>query len=132
MDTNAFLDQVTFGPNGLVPALAQDHETGEALMLAWMNRDTLQRTLANHVMTYWSRSRQEVWVKGQTSGHIQEVMEIRIDCDGDALLFKVKQHGGAACHAGYKSCFYRRYDGERLITDSERVFDPDTVYERAS
>ncbi len=122
------LEQVKFGPDGLVAALAQDHETGEVLMLAWMNRDTLQRTLEENVMTYWSRSRQEVWVKGQSSGHIQEVMEIRIDCDGDALLFKVRQHGGAACHAGYKSCFHRRYEQARLITDSERVFDPDEVY----
>ena len=128
MDRNALLEQVKFGTDGLVAALAQDHETDEVLMLAWMNRDTLQRTLEENVMTYWSRSRQEVWVKGQSSGHIQEVMEIRIDCDGDALLFKVKQHGGAACHAGYKSCFHRRYEHARLITDSERVFDPDEVY----
>ncbi len=128
MDTNAFLEQVTFDPNGLVPALAQDHETGDVLMLAWMNRDTLHRTLTSQVMTYWSRSRQEVWVKGQSSGHTQEVVEVRIDCDGDALLFKVKQHGGAACHAGYPSCFYRRYDGDRLVTDRERVFDPEAVY----
>ena len=97
-------------------------------MLAWMNRDTLQRTLEENVMTYWSRSRQETWVKGQSSGHIQEVMEIRIDCDGDVLLFKVKQHGGAACHTGHKSCFHRRYEHARLVTDSERVFDPDEVY----
>ena len=122
------LEQVKFDPDGLVAALAQDHETGEILMLAWMNRDTLQRTLEKNVMTYWSRSRQEIWVKGQSSGHIQEVMEIRIDCDGDALLFKVKQHGGAACHTGHKSCFHRRYEHARLVTDSERVFDPDEVY----
>ncbi len=122
------LEQVKFGPDGLVAALAQDHETGEVLMLAWMNRDTLQRTLEENVMTYWSRSRREIWVKGQSSGHIQEVMEIRIDCDGDTLLFKVKQHGGAACHTGHKSCFHRRYEHVRLVTDSERVFDPDEVY----
>lgn len=128
MDRNELLEQVKFGPDGLVAALAQDHETGEVLMLAWMNRDTLQRTLEENVMTYWSRSRQEIWVKGQTSGHIQEVKEIRIDCDGDALLFKVRQHGGAACHTGRKSCFHRRYEHARLITDSERVFDPDEVY----
>ena len=128
MDRNELLEQVKFGPDGLVAALAQDHETGEVLMLAWMNRDTLQRTLEENVMTYWSRSRQEIWVKGQSSGHIQEVMEIRIDCDGDTLLFKVKQHGGAACHTGHKSCFHRRYEHARLVTDSERVFDPDEVY----
>ncbi len=128
MDRNELLEQIKFGPDGLVAALAQDHETGEVLMLAWMNRDTLQRTLEENVMTYWSRSRQETWVKGQSSGHIQEVMEIRIDCDGDVLLFKVKQHGGAACHTGHKSCFHRRYEHARLVTDSERVFDPDEVY----
>ena len=128
MDRNELLEQVKFGPDGLVAALAQDYETGEVLMLAWMNRDTLQRTLEENVMTYWSRSRQEIWVKGQSSGHIQEVMEIRIDCDGDTLLFKVKQHGGAACHTGHKSCFHRRYEHARLVTDSERVFDPDEVY----
>lgn len=128
MDRNELLEQVKFGPDGLVAALAQDHETGEVLMLAWMNRDTLQRTLEENVMTYWSRSRQEIWVKGQSSGHIQEIMEIRIDCDGDTLLFKVKQHGGAACHTGHKSCFHRRYEHARLVTDSERVFDPDEVY----
>ena len=128
MDRNELLEQVKFGPDGLVAALAQDHETGEILMLAWMNRDTLQRTLEENVMTYWSRSRQEIWVKGQSSGHIQEVMEIRIDCDGDVLLFKVRQHGGAACHTGHKSCFHRRYEKSRLITDSERVFDPNEVY----
>ena len=128
MDRNELLEQVKFGPDGLVAALAQDHETSEVLMLAWMNRDTLQRTLEENVMTYWSRSRQEIWVKGQSSGHIQEVMEIRIDCDGDTLLFKVKQHGGAACHTGHKSCFHRRHEHARLVTDSERVFDPDEVY----
>ncbi|MEX2402268.1 MAG: phosphoribosyl-AMP cyclohydrolase, partial [Rhodothermales bacterium] len=80
------------------------------------------------IMTYWSRSRQEVWVKGQSSGNIQEVQEIRIDCDGDALLFKVKQHGGAACHTGFKSCFYRRYEDGDLRIEGERVFDPDEVY----
>lgn len=128
MSTNELLDNVKYGPNGLVTALAQDHDTGEVLMLAYMNEDTLRRTLETSVMTYWSRSRQEVWVKGQTSGHIQEVLEIRIDCDGDALLFKVRQHGGAACHTGFKSCFHRRYDDGTLTIDGERVFDPDEVY----
>lgn len=128
MSTNELLDNVKYGPDGLVTALAQDHETGEILMVAYMNEDTLRRTLETNVMTYWSRSRQEVWVKGQSSGHVQEVEEIRIDCDGDALLFKVRQHGGAACHTGFKSCFHRRYDDGRLAVDGERVFDPDEVY----
>lgn len=128
MSTNELLREVKYNADGLVTALAQDHETGEVLMLAYMNEDTLRRTLETSVMTYWSRSRKEVWVKGQSSGHIQEVLEARIDCDGDALLFKVKQHGGAACHTGHKSCFYRRLEGDRLEIDGERVFDPTEVY----
>ncbi|MEX0601046.1 MAG: phosphoribosyl-AMP cyclohydrolase [Rhodothermales bacterium] len=128
MSKNELLDSVKYDANGLVAALAQDHDTGEILMLAYMNADTLRRTLETNIMTYWSRSRQEVWVKGQSSGNIQEVQEIRIDCDGDALLFKVKQHGGAACHTGFKSCFYRRYEDGDLRIEGERVFDPDEVY----
>ncbi len=125
---NELLDNVKYDAKGLVTALAQDAETGEVLMLAYMNEDTLRRTLETNVMTYWSRSRQEVWVKGQSSGNIQEVQEIRIDCDGDALLFKVKQHGGAACHTGFKSCFHRRFDDGALVVEGERVFDPQEVY----
>lgn len=122
------LSSVKYDDAGLVTAVAQDDETGEILMLAYMNEKTLRRTLETNVMTYWSRSRQEVWVKGQSSGHIQEVMEVRIDCDGDALLFRVKQHGGAACHTGFRSCFHRRLDGDELVVDGERVFDPQHVY----
>ena len=126
--SHELLDNVKYDANGLATAVAQDHETGEILMLAYMNAATLRRTLETGIMTYWSRSRQEVWVKGQTSGHVQEVIEIRIDCDGDALLFKVKQHGGAACHTGFKSCFHRRLEDDRLVIDGERVFDPQNVY----
>jgi phosphoribosyl-AMP cyclohydrolase len=130
MSSNALIENVTFGPDGLVAVLAQDHETGEVLMLAYMNEETLRRTLETNVMTYWSRSRQAVWVKGQSSGHTQEVREIRIDCDGDALLFKVRQRGGAACHTGFKSCFHRRYDGGALVVEAERIFEPEKVYGR--
>lgn len=122
------LNNVKYDSNGLVTAVAQDHETGDILMIAYMNEATLRRTLETHVMTYWSRSRQEVWIKGQSSGNIQEVLETRIDCDGDALLFKVRQHGGAACHTGYRTCFHRRLDGGRLVVEDERVFDPQQVY----
>ena len=95
-----------FDEDGLIAAVAQDHETGEVLMLAWMNADALQATLDSGRVTYWSRSRGELWRKGDTSGHIQELMELRIDCDQDAVLMKVRQSGGA-CHTGRRSCFYR-------------------------
>ena len=122
------LNSVKYDTNGLVTAIAQDGDTGEILMVAYMNEETLRQTLETGTMTYWSRSRQEVWVKGQSSGNTQEVLEVRIDCDGDALLFKVRQHGGAACHTGHKSCFYRRMKGDRLVVEGERVFDPGVVY----
>ncbi len=122
------LNNVKYNAGGLVTAVAQDHETGDVLMVAYMNAATLRRTLETNVMTYWSRSRQEIWIKGQSSGNIQKVIEIRIDCDGDALLFKVKQHGGAACHTGYKSCFYRRLADGKLVVEGDRVFDPQHVY----
>lgn len=122
------LDGVKFGPDGLVTAIAQDYESGEVLMLAYMNEETLRQTLDTNIMTYWSRSRRKVWVKGESSGNIQDVREIRIDCDGDALLFKVAQRGGAACHTGFKSCFHRRYDSGTLKIEGQRIFDPDAVY----
>lgn len=128
MNPNELLENVKYSPEGLVTAIAQDHETGDVLMLAYMNEKTLRQTLETGLMTYWSRSRQEVWVKGQSSGHTQEVREVRIDCDGDALLFKVKQNGGAACHTGFKSCFHRRYEDDKLEVSGQRVFDPDEVY----
>lgn len=103
----AFVDAVTFDDNGLVPVIAQSAATGQVLMLAWMNRDTLERTLSTGEVTYWSRSRQEVWRKGGTSGHVQHLVEAWIDCDGDALLMKVDQIG-PACHTGAPSCFFRR------------------------
>ncbi|MBE2186269.1 MAG: phosphoribosyl-AMP cyclohydrolase [Rhodothermales bacterium] len=96
--------------DGLVAAIAQDAGTGAVLMLAYMNADTFRQTLETGVMTYWSRSRQEVWVKGATSGHTQIVRSVRIDCDGDALLFAVEQLGGIACHTGAPTCFYRELD----------------------
>ncbi|MEC8487082.1 MAG: phosphoribosyl-AMP cyclohydrolase, partial [Actinomycetota bacterium] len=95
--------------DGLVPAIAQEVETGEVLMLAWMNAESLDRTLAEGRMVYWSRSRQELWRKGDTSGDYQSVREAYYDCDGDTLLFKVVQHGGGACHTGERTCFYRSF-----------------------
>ncbi len=104
----SIIDQVKFDEKGLVTAIAQDSETGQVLMLAYMNKETLQETLDIKKMVYWSRSRQERWLKGETSGHVQTVKDVFIDCDGDALLFKIEQKGGA-CHKGYTSCFFRTY-----------------------
>lgn len=100
---------ITFDAVGLVPAIAQDVDTGEVLMMAWMNRETLAMTLAEGRMVYWSRSRQEVWRKGDTSGDRQFVESAYFDCDADVLLFKVRQEGGGACHTGARSCFFRRF-----------------------
>jgi phosphoribosyl-AMP cyclohydrolase len=108
LSRDGFLDAVVFDADGLVPVIAQDHKSGAVLMLAWMNRDTLEQTLQSGEVTYWSRSRNEVWRKGATSGHTQKLIEAAIDCDGDALLLKVDQTG-PACHTGSPVCFYRRY-----------------------
>jgi phosphoribosyl-AMP cyclohydrolase len=128
MRADVLIDQVKFNADGLVIAIAQDHATGEVLMLAYMNEVTLRQTIDTGVMTYWSRSRQTVWVKGETSGQTQHVREVAIDCDGDALLFKVEQRGRAACHTGRVSCFFRRLDGEVLVVTSEPLFNPKDVY----
>jgi phosphoribosyl-AMP cyclohydrolase len=104
-----FLAAVRFTPEGLVPVIAQSAATGEVLMMAWMTRGTLEETLATGQMTYWSRSRQSVWRKGETSGHVQRLVEAFVDCDGDTLLMRVDQTG-AACHTGAPSCFYRQLE----------------------
>lgn len=113
---------------GLIPAIAQDEKSGEVLMLAYMNRQAWEETLKSGRATYYSRSRDTLWVKGLTSGHIQKVKEIRVDCDSDTVLLKVEQVGGAACHTGYASCFYNRVENGLLITVGEPVFDPKEVY----
>jgi phosphoribosyl-AMP cyclohydrolase len=100
-------DAVKYDDKGLVLAIAVDHAAGDILMAAWMNRETLVQTLVSGRMTYWSRSRREVWVKGLTSGHVQDVVGVELDCDGDALRFRVVQHGDAACHTGRRHCFFR-------------------------
>ena len=114
---------------GLIPAIAQDHGTGEVLMLAYMNEDAWNETLESGMATYFSRSRKTLWKKGETSGHVQVVKEIRIDCDNDTVLLKVEQKGGAACHLGYKSCFFRTVvKGEAPLVVEQRIFDPKKVY----
>ena len=113
---------------GMVPAIAQDADTGEVLMLAWMNREAFDETIRTGRAVYFSRSRNRLWRKGEESGHVQLVVGVYIDCDADTVLLKVKQIGGAACHEGYKSCFFRELAGGELTVVGERVFDPKQVY----
>lgn len=117
---------------GLVPAIVQDFDTGEVLMLAFMNKESWMHTLETGKATYWSRTRQELWVKGGTSGHTQLVREIRIDCDDDTVLLKVEQLGGAACHTGYKSCFYKLVKNGSVSIVDRKVFDPEEVYKQGA
>jgi phosphoribosyl-AMP cyclohydrolase len=116
--------------NGLVPAIAQDAESGQVLMLAWMNQEAYEETLRTGRAVYYSRSRGKLWRKGEESGNAQEVREIYIDCDADTILLKVHQIGGAACHEGYASCFFRKVDGDKLQVIGERLFDPIQVYKK--
>ena len=115
---------------GLVPVIVQDAADGAVLMLAYMNELAFRRTLETGKATYWSRSRNELWVKGESSGNVQEVEELLIDCDDDTVLLRVRQRGGAACHLGYRSCFFRKADGDGLEVVAEPVFDPDAVYKK--
>jgi phosphoribosyl-AMP cyclohydrolase len=115
---------------GLVPAIAQDVATGTVLMMAWMNREAYEETRRTGRACYFSRSRNRLWRKGEESGHVQEVREIYIDCDADTILLKVHQVGGAACHEGYASCFFRRVEGDGVQVVGERVFDPKKVYQK--
>ena len=121
-----WLDAVKWDDKGLVAAIAQDQTSNEVLMLAWMNRESLQRTLATGDAHYWSRSRQALWKKGESSGHIQHVKELRLDCDGDAILMKVEQVGGVACHTGRRRCFFNLLDGDRWLV-TEEVADEGSV-----
>src|SRR5438132_3810798 len=115
---------------GLIPAIAQDADTGQVLMMAWMNREAYEETLRTGRACYYSRSRGRLWRKGEESGNVQEVREVFIDCDADTILLKVHQVGGAACHEGYASCFYRRVEDDHLQVVEERIFDPANVYKR--
>src|SRR5580700_7624209 len=113
---------------GLVPAIAQDADSGQVLMMAWMNREAFEETLRTGRACYFSRSRNRLWRKGEESGNVQEVRELFIDCDADTILLKVKQSGGAACHEGYASCFFRKVEDGEFKVVAERIFDPKTVY----
>ena len=115
---------------GLLPAIVQDFATGDVLMLAYINQMAWEKTLATGKAHFWSRSRNKLWLKGETSGHIQLVKEVLVDCDEDTVVFKVEQLGGAACHKGYGSCFFRRVDGQSLTVVGEQVFAPEKVYKK--
>lgn len=113
---------------GLIPAIVQDYKTGEVLMLAYMNEISWNETLKSGYAVYWSRSRSKLWKKGESSGHLQVIKEIYIDCDNDTVLLKVDQIGGACCHEGYRSCFFRKLENGSLSVIGERVFDPEKTY----
>lgn len=113
---------------GLIPAIAQDWKTNEVLMLAFINEEAFQKSIETGLAHYYSRSKKRLWMKGETSGHTQEIKEILVDCDQDSIIFKIHQLGNAACHKGYNSCFYRHVKQNQLMTFKEKVFEPDDVY----
>ena len=113
---------------GLIPAIAQDYKSGEVLMMAYINDESWKLSLETSIVHYWSRSRSKLWKKGESSGNLQMIKDIRVDCDNDCVLFIVDQIGDAACHTGYKSCFYRKVEQGQLVTDGEKIFDPEKVY----
>jgi phosphoribosyl-AMP cyclohydrolase len=123
-----FLDAVSWDERGLVPAIAQDADSGRVLMMAWMNREALAATVAEGIAVYWSRSRGRLWRKGETSGHTQRVRELRLDCDGDTLLLRVEQVGGIACHTGRERCFFLRLTDGDWVADEPVLRSPDVIY----
>ena len=122
------LDEVAWNDAGLVPAIAQDFQSGEVLMMAWMNREALRLTIEQSRAVYWSRSRQKLWFKGEESGHQQHIHEIRIDCDADVILLRIEQVGGIACHTGRRRCFFRVLKDGKWHTDEEIIKNPDEIY----
>ncbi|GAA5158599.1 hypothetical protein GCM10025770_03300 [Viridibacterium curvum] len=132
MSDTRWLNQVAWDEQGLVPAIAQDYESGEVLMFAWMNREALEQTAASGEAVYWSRSRRKLWHKGEESGHIQRVHELRIDCDNDVVLLRIEQVGGIACHTGRRSCFFQKYlTDEGWQTVDGVLKDPAAIYGKA-
>lgn len=123
-----WLDAIKWTDEGLVPAIAQDHETGEILMFAWMNRESLALTVQEKRAIYWSRSRNKLWRKGEESGHVQQLKDIRLDCDNDVILLKVEQLGGIACHTGRRSCFYQQLQGDQWVEVEPVLKDPKEIY----
>ena len=123
-----YIDEVSWDKDGLVPAIAQDAKSGVVLMVAWMNREALQLAIDENRAIYWSRSRQKIWRKGEESGHIQELIELRLDCDSDAILMKVNQIKNIACHTGRQSCFYRLFKNGKWEDFDEVIKDPEDIY----
>jgi len=128
--SNDWLDKVKWNADGLVPVIAQEASTGQVLMLAWMNRDALRATLESGEAVYWSRSRRKLWRKGEESGHVQKLREARLDCDEDAVLIRVEQIGGIACHTGRQNCFFRRYESGDWVETDPVLKDPKDIYRK--
>ncbi|HHI92754.1 MAG TPA: phosphoribosyl-AMP cyclohydrolase [Gammaproteobacteria bacterium] len=125
-----WLDSIKWDTDGLVPAIAQDAQSGKVLMMAWMNRESLQLTVDEGRAIYWSRSRQKLWRKGEESGHVQKLKDLRLDCDADVLLLSVEQLGGIACHTGRERCFYRQYQDDQWVETDEVLKDPASFYKK--
>lgn len=124
----SWLDDVSWDANGLVPVIAQEHDTGRILMFAWMNREALQLTNDTKQAVYWSRSRNKLWSKGEESGHAQRVHEIRLDCDEDVILINVEQVGGIACHTGRHNCFFKKLENDTWLIDQPVIKNPEEIY----
>ncbi|HWD21869.1 MAG TPA: phosphoribosyl-AMP cyclohydrolase [Burkholderiales bacterium] len=126
----SWLEEIPWNKDGLITAIAQDASSGKILMVAWMNREALKETVETNQAVYWSRSRGRLWRKGEESGHVQKVLEVRLDCDADAVLLKVEQAGGIACHTGRESCFFRKLDDGRWVTTDPVLKDPSRIYKK--
>jgi phosphoribosyl-AMP cyclohydrolase len=125
-----FLDEVPWNGDGLIAVVAQDASTGKVLTVAWLNREALKQTVEKRQAVYWSRSRKRLWRKGEESGHVQKVVEVRLDCDADAVLLKVEQVGGIACHTGRESCFFRKLENGKWVTRDPVLKDPSLIYKK--
>jgi phosphoribosyl-AMP cyclohydrolase len=130
MNGETWLNKVNWSDDGLVPAIAQDAASGRVLMVAWMDREALRRTVHSGEAVYWSRSRKKLWHKGEESGHTQKVKEIRLDCDGDVLLLQIEQKGGIACHTGRESCFYSKLENGRWVVTDTVLRAPEDIYKK--
>ena len=128
--SDVWLNKINWSEDGLLPAIAQDAETGEILMVAWMNREALKRTVETGEAVYWSRSRKKLWHKGEESGHTQKVVELRLDCDEDVLLMKIEQIGGIACHTGRRSCFFQKLENGQWLSVEPVLKDPHEIYKK--
>ncbi|KAF0102296.1 MAG: phosphoribosyl-AMP cyclohydrolase [bacterium] len=128
--SEAWLNKINWSADGLIPAIAQDAKTGDILMVAWMNRESLKRTVETGEAVYWSRSRKKLWHKGEESGHTQKVLELRLDCDEDVLLMKIEQVGGIACHTGRRSCFFHKLEDGQWVAVDPVLKDPHEIYKQ--